>query len=298
MYYYSVGNKSCSNCTNYDPNAHICNDPTTQVNVPLINGNAANGNTAANSTISNATNPTSNQTNQTVSNITNPKNITNSSNTNYNNTTNPAINSTSNSNSSKVLPTTNQTIPSQMISNSNNFVGLLLPSNTSLTDYKNSLTLNPQNLTQVPCPISQPFFDGTSCIYCQPPQYFSTQIRGCQTCPPQQSYNSSSFHCENTFLYSNPLNNSWISVGTAPSQILEQLNNASTMPNAQPCPIAFPYLSNGICISCGASAPLYSYDGQQCTSCVSPSVFDSNLHSCVTAQNMQTNPSTTSNLVL
>jgi hypothetical protein len=84
--------------------------------------------------------------------------------------------------------------PTFLVNNVANLSGILLPPNTTLQQYQQSLVSN-QNANLVSCPLTTPFFDGSKCLSCPSNQYFSVTIRGCQTCPPQQIYNQTTCHC-------------------------------------------------------------------------------------------------------
>lgn len=156
--YYSIQTKSCFTCQLYDKDKHICKDP------PI------------NSTTNNGSNIASNGSSSNVSNSsgTGNQNSNGTSNGNQSSNINPINGSTGGS--------TNPNI-SMRISNPNIFNGLLLPTNTSFEQYKQSLLSNPQNQNLVPCTPENPFFDGTSCITCPSNQYFSPTAKVCQTCP-------------------------------------------------------------------------------------------------------------------
>ena len=97
--------------------------------------------------------------------------------------------------------------------------------------------------------------------------------------------------------YSNIANPSWISVGSAPSDVITNITKSSAMANYKPCPTATPFFDGKDCIVCVEPSPIYSYDANKCSSCVSPTIFDKNLHACVNTVHKQTNPNTANNLI-
>jgi len=92
-------------------------------------------------------------------------------------------------------------------------------------------------------------------------------------------------------------NKNWTSISSPPTDIINNNQNISSQPNSQSCPIATPFFNGQKCISCPSETPIYSYDGKSCTSCISPTIFDSNMHTCLNVVNRQTNPNTAPNLI-
>lgn len=136
----------------------------------------------------NATNQTTNPTNQTT--------------TPTNQTTNPI----------------NPVTPLQRITNTQNTTSLLLPTNTTLDQYRGELSKQGTNLS--PCPPETPFYDGTKCISCPQGQLFSTLINTCQTCPESTVYSNISLHCEPIAYYTAlGTSDQWISVQKTVAQL-------------------------------------------------------------------------------
>lgn len=211
--YYNTQTKSCFDCKSYNQAEHVCNDAP----------------------ISNTFNPTTNATSGTNGNNESSYNVP------VNGSTSSQTGSTTNNRTTS--GNMSQVTPNLRVSNSNNLAGLLLPPETSIQDYKQSLLSNSQSQTLLPCPAETPFFDGTACISCSVDQYFSSVARVCQTCPAQQTYNAQTYHCETINFYSNPDVKLWTSIATPPSEILNKIANASTKLNAKPCPAETPYFN-------------------------------------------------------
>lgn len=141
-----------------------------------------------------------------------------------------------------------------------------------------------------PCPSTSPYFDGTKCIACPQNQLFSITIKTCQTCPSDTIYSTSTFHCEPVHYYTSlSTSDQWLSVQKTKDQLLQQEKQNASVSNSKPCPPEKPFFNGAQCIACAAPTPLFSFDSGACASCVNGTVFSSNLHSCVFAQQMQTN---------
>ena len=176
--------------------------------------------------------------------------------------------------------------PKQFITNTANPIGLLLPNNMTLATYQSSL---PVGSNVVPCPSATPYFDGTSCIACNPGQLFDVSISTCLTCPSGTVYSNSTYQCMTISYYTNiTLNNNWISVNQNFTQLQNAMNIAAAAPYAQPCPTSTPFYNGKNCIACSGKTPYFSFDTNSCQACGSLTTFSSSLHSCVIIQQRQT----------
>ena len=88
---------------------------------------------------------------------------------------------------------------------------LILPDGTTVTDLQNQQQSMSTTQTVVACPSDKPFFNGQTCISCQPSEYFNVAMLSCQGCPSGTSYNVTAHKCIATTFYSNLTNRNWTS---------------------------------------------------------------------------------------
>jgi hypothetical protein len=175
----------------------------------------------------------------------------------------------------------NKTTTTTRITNINKLEGIILPDNMSVEEYKKYIQKNTENINLIPCPDTNPFFNGTVCISCPISQYFSVSISACQTCPSLYTYNNSTYHCDSPSYYSNLDNPKWISIGIPPKTIKEKIKNQSILTNSKECPQNTPFFNKQNCVNCSDKNPIFSYDSWSCTACASTAIFNLNIQSCV-----------------
>lgn len=146
---------------------------------------------------------------------------------------------------------------------------------------------------QTPCPTDKPFFNGTNCVSCNTPSYWSVQSNTCKDCPNNLTFSPNTKNC------TTPQNNSitflegtnWV---TAPGNFTNVLAERATFvsthdpSNYTYCSKSAPYFDGVTCISCPNEFNLTS---SKCITAPTGQVFDPNTHSYVTpVTGKDTNP--------
>ena len=145
--------------------------------------------------------------------------------------------------------------------------------NTNATNFVGTAPTN--NTSDVPCPMTAPFFNGTGCVNCtNPTPIFNTTSLQCTACPNGTVYNSTTHSCTPVTVppvTPNATNtNATNFVGTAPT------NNTSDVP----CPMTAPFFNGTGCVNCTDPTPIFNTSTLACTACPNGTVYNSTTHSC------------------
>jgi hypothetical protein len=137
--------------------------------------------------------------------------------------------------------------------------------------------------TDIPCPLSTPYFNGTTCISC--PQLFNFTTLTCASCPTGTAFNSTIGACAG--LKPNATN-----LASGNNFVGSPTNSTSDIP----CPSDTPYFDGVNCISCPTTSPIFNLTSGQCGNCPTGSTYNSTAHVCQTpAINITTTTNTTTN---
>ena len=116
------------------------------------------------------------------------------------------------------------------------------------------------------------------------------------SCPAGQGYDLPTHSCLPVALYSNLGPNNWAS--TDPAAVKLKADEISRQTGAKQCPIETPFFNGSSCVSCPDKNGFFSFDGMKCSTCSSDTIFNPNMHACVSPNlNFQTNPLTAPNLI-
>jgi hypothetical protein len=146
----------------------------------------------------------------------------------------------------------------------------LPPNSTNLAAISTTTGTAPTpNSTDIPCPISTPYFNGTTCISC--PELFNFTTLACASCPTGTAFNSTIGAC--TGLKPNATN-----LASGNNFVGSPTNSTSDIP----CPSDTPYFDGVNCISCPTTSPIFNLTSGQCGNCPTGSTYNSTAHVCQT----------------
>ena len=129
------------------------------------------------------------------------------------------------------------------------------------------------------CPLSKPFFNGTSCIQCNGIlNLFNMQLAKCEKCPSGYKIHMTKHTCELVPHYTNfNLTNRNYMLGGAKALPAAPAGVTS-------CPSTQPYWNSTNCVKC--NLPEYwNVNTSQCLSCIPGLVFDTILKNCTRPHN-------------
>lgn len=138
---------------------------------------------------------------------------------------------------------------------------LILPDGTTITDLQNQQQELSKTATVVSCPAATPFFNNSTCINCDPNQFFEVSKLACVSCPSGTRYNETAHKCITTTFYSNLLNRNWTS--TNPENVKAAAQAANGTIGSVPCPVETPFYDGTKCISCQVNQ-YFNFDGLKC----------------------------------
>lgn len=126
----------------------------------------------------------------------------------------------------------------------------------------------------IPCPPTQPFYNGTACISCPASDpLYNISSRTCTRCPPNTEFIITSHSCDKIANVSNVAAYTQQSIlGSFPPQTQYDV----------PCPPSTPILYNGSCVEaqCPSAYPILNASNLVCLTCPSNSVYNATKRTC------------------
>ena len=128
-----------------------------------------------------------------------------------------------------------------------------------------------------PCPSSKPFFNGKTCVACSgSTPYFSFDTNSCQGCGKLTTFSSSLHSCVIIQQRQTSLSSPNLLLGGLSFNEWRYfyVNNQTANPQLANCPTAKPYYDGTTCISCSPPAPYFSLTHRVCVNCAAGTTYN------------------------
>jgi hypothetical protein len=134
---------------------------------------------------------------------------------------------------------------------------------TVITNCSSNMVFNPTT-QRCECPNLTPYYDGTRCLACSSPNFWSQQQSMCLTCPGNTHYNVTLLQCV-----------------ACPNGTTFDVNTYTCLYTS--CPPSQPFWDGSKCVSC--YLPQYwNYQVNSCTNCPAGTNYDIEVNQCVVCQ--------------